>query len=86
MLDNGLVWRVGDRSSINLRDDPWFPKTTTFQVRPRENLNANLVCDLINPILRTWNMDIIEAGFHRDEANVILGIPLSRTGCRDKLA
>lgn len=86
VLENGLIWRVGDESSINLREDLWFPKPTIFQVRPRENLNANLVCDLINPTSLTWNVDMIEAGFNRDEANVILGIPLSRTGYRDRLA
>ena len=86
MLDNDLIWRVKDGSSTNLREESWFPKNTTFQVRPRENLNANLVCHLINPIPRTWNVEMIEAGFNRDKANVILSILLSRTGCRDRLA
>ena len=42
--------RVGDGTRINLRDDPWFPKPSTFKARPREDLQATLVSDLIDPL------------------------------------
>ena len=65
MLDKGLLWRVSDGAGISIREDPWYPMPSTFRVKPKENLNANLVCDLINPISWTWNINMIEAGFNR---------------------
>ncbi|XP_070679310.1 uncharacterized protein [Malus domestica] len=83
--EKGLLWRVGDGASISIRNDPWYPVPSTFQVRPKENLNATLVCDLIDPTTRTWKVDIIEDGFTHKETDVILSIPISRTGSTDRL-
>ena len=85
MLDKGLFWRVGDGASIRIREDSWYPRPSTFQVRPKEPLNANFVCDLINPSSRTWSVDLIKVGFNLEEAATILCIPFSITGCTDKL-
>lgn len=80
VLDNGMLWRVRDETSINIRDDLWFPKPTVFHVRLRENLNISLVCDLIDSVSQTWDVNLIKAGFNCDEATVIQCIPVSRTG------
>ncbi|KAM1584476.1 hypothetical protein ACFX1Z_037450 [Malus domestica] len=71
VLNNGMVWWVGDKTSINIIKDHWFSKPTIFHVRPRENLNASFVCDLINPVSRIWDVDLIEVGFNYDKATVI---------------
>ncbi|KAM2382901.1 hypothetical protein FF1_040467 [Malus domestica] len=76
VLNNGILWRVGDGTSKNIREDPWLPKPTTFKA---------LVSDLIDPKTKNWNADKIKAGFNRDDVSLILSIPLSRTGCRDRL-
>ena len=51
VIENGCRWRVGDGTSINIREDPWFPKPSTFKVQSRDNLQATRVCDLIDPLL-----------------------------------
>ncbi|CAN6579067.1 unnamed protein product [Malus baccata var. baccata] len=79
-------WRGSmNRKGVNIMNDPWYPVPSTFQVRPKENLNATLVCDLIDPTIRTWKVDIIDDGFTHEETNVILSIPISRTGSTDRL-
>lgn len=50
VLKQGLRWRVGDRSSISIRDDPWFLKPSNFRVRPRVCLQGTKVCDIIDPV------------------------------------
>ncbi|CAN6713066.1 unnamed protein product [Malus baccata var. baccata] len=71
--EKGLLWRVRDGASISIRNDPWYPVPSTFQVRPKENLNATL------------KVDIIEDGFTHEYTDVILSIPISRTGSTDRL-
>lgn len=41
--------------------------------------------DLIDLITKSWKADFILAGFNREDMGPILSIPLSRTGCREKL-
>lgn len=44
-----------------------------------------MVSDLIDPMSKTWKIDVISIGFYREDVTPILSIPLSRNGCRDKL-
>ncbi|KAM2246509.1 hypothetical protein ACFXTI_007319 [Malus domestica] len=44
-----------------------------------------MVSDLIDPVTKSWKVDWITAGFNRDDVALILRIPLSRTGCLDRL-
>ncbi|KAM1587593.1 hypothetical protein ACFX10_026729 [Malus domestica] len=85
VLLKGIRWRVGNGKCINIRDDPWFPKPSTFRVCPSGNLDATMVCDLIDPVSNSWKANSILAGFHREDADTILSIPLSHFGCEDRL-
>ena len=85
VLRCGLRWRVGDGSSINIRNDPWFPKPSTFKVTPLASLQATMVSDLIEPSTRTWKAEMVKSGFNLDDVSPILSIPVSRTGRRDRL-
>ncbi|CAN6552805.1 unnamed protein product [Malus baccata var. baccata] len=85
VLNQGLRWRVGNGKSINIREDPWFPKPATFKVRPMNNLGETMVSDLIDSDTKVWRSDLIVNGFHRDDASTILSIPLSHAGSNDRL-
>ncbi|KAM1255800.1 hypothetical protein ACFX2G_030595 [Malus domestica] len=85
VLQNGMRWRVGNGDCINIKEDPWFPKPSTFRVWPAVDLDAIWVCDLIDPASNSWKANIIRVGFNREEAYTILSIPLSYFGCVDKL-
>nr|XP_028952588.1 uncharacterized protein LOC103432147 [Malus domestica] len=85
VLLQGLRWRVGHGACINIREDLWFPRPSTFKVKPLVNLQATLVSDLIDSGSNSWRVDLISASFHRDDVAPILSIPLSRTGCCDRM-
>ncbi|CAN6558450.1 unnamed protein product [Malus baccata var. baccata] len=85
VLLQGLRWRVGDGACINIREDPWFPRPSTFRVMPLVNLQATLVSDLIDSGSSSWKSDLISASFHWDDVEPILSIPLSKTRCRDRM-
>ncbi|KAM2231146.1 hypothetical protein ACFX1S_015471 [Malus domestica] len=85
VLQHGIRWRVGDGTKINIRDDPWFPKPTTFLVKPRDCLQETMVSDLIEPNSRSWKSEVILQGFNSEDTKHILSIPLSKFGCCDRL-
>lgn len=84
MLQQGLRRRV-EEANINIKNDPWFPKPSTFKVRSRDGLQSTLVCDLIDLVLNDWDVNLVSSGFHKDDVALILSIPLSRTGHCDSL-
>ena len=43
------------------------------------------VSDLINPITRTWDSDLVHGLLSPDEVALVLNIPLSRTPVEDKI-
>ncbi|KAM2345316.1 hypothetical protein ACFXTH_009215 [Malus domestica] len=49
VLLHGLRCRVGDGADINIREDPWFPRPSTFKVKPLVSLHATM--DDVGPIL-----------------------------------
>ncbi|KAM1182791.1 hypothetical protein ACFX19_001240 [Malus domestica] len=85
VLLQGLRWRVGDEACINIREDPWFPRPSTFKVTPLVSLQATLVSELIDSGSSSWKSELILSSFHRDDVGPILSIPLSKTGCRDRM-
>ncbi|KAM1551665.1 hypothetical protein ACFX10_043768 [Malus domestica] len=85
VLQLGLRWRVGNGYNINIRKDPWFPKPSTFKVKPKANLEGTKVSDLIDPATNSWRTDMISNGFNRDDVLLILSIPLSQAGIDDRL-
>ncbi|KAM1655328.1 hypothetical protein ACFX2K_007610 [Malus domestica] len=66
-------------------EDSWFPRPSTFRVMPLVNLQATLVSELIDSGSSSWKSELILASFHRDDVGPILSIPLSKTGCRDRM-
>ncbi|KAM1546033.1 hypothetical protein ACFX10_046299 [Malus domestica] len=85
VLLHGLRWRVGDGACINIREDPWVPRPSTFKVMPLVSLHATRVSELIDSGSSSWKRDLILASFHQDDVRLILSIPLSKTGCRDRM-
>ncbi|XP_021833021.1 uncharacterized protein LOC110772850 [Prunus avium] len=52
----GLRWRIGDGQSVNVQRDPWLPMPYHFKVRTPSPLLPKRVSDLIDPILRQWDV------------------------------
>jgi hypothetical protein len=75
---------VGNGCKIKVWGDRWLSTPQTYQVQ-RVIDSQCLVSSLINPISKSWNVDLIQEVFCGDEAQVIANIPLSPLLHEDKL-
>jgi ribonuclease HI len=78
---------VGDGTSIKVRGDCWLPTPISYSVQsPCINLQEDiLVAELIDQESGRWKCSLIEASFSKEEAEVILNIPLSPCLPKDRL-
>ncbi|KAK3205547.1 hypothetical protein Dsin_019593 [Dipteronia sinensis] len=82
LLECGSRWRVGSGNSIRIYDDRWFPRPVTFKViSPCVQNNIYLVRHL-RTVSGGWNNQLVPQLFFKEDAEMILSIPLSNT-CRD---
>jgi hypothetical protein len=79
LLSQGLLWRVGNGQSIKIWGDRWLPSPLTCKVQScRLILDSNsLVASLIDPLSKSWKLDLIQRVFKDEEALVVANIPLS---------
>ncbi|GLT60767.1 hypothetical protein SLA2020_335190 [Shorea laevis] len=80
LLQEGLLWRIGDGKSVNIWKDKWLPIPRTYSVQsPRRLLAAEAsVGELIDPDTKWWNAPLIKEIFSETKAEIICNIPLSR--------
>jgi len=73
LLQQGIVWRVGDGHSIRVWQDRWLPTPNTFMVQsPKRLLGEDaLVSNLIDPNTKEWKTDFIKEVFLEDEAHAM---------------
>ena len=67
--------------------DKWIPNHPTNMVihPPQDDEWEWRVVELIDWTTRTWDRQLVEMKFYPEDAEAILGIPLSRRMCIDKL-
>jgi hypothetical protein len=87
VLQNGLIWRVGNGSDISIWSDKWVPKPNTYRIQsPRVLLDAHArVSELIDQDMRKWNDGLISKIFLEDEAKIIRSIPISPLPSVDRI-
>lgn len=80
ILKSGCYWRVGNGSSIRVVGDKWIPNHPTNKVlhsfEMAEKDHELWVAVLIDPDLNWWNHELILSNFYKEDAYVILKIPL----------
>jgi ribonuclease HI len=75
VLKKGLIWRVGDGSSIKIWEDPWIPRgISRLPATPKNNM-LKMVSDLISPITGQWDEVLIRDNFNDADSACILAIP-----------
>jgi len=85
-LKDGLIWRVGDGTNINIWLDPWIPDGVTRRpITPRGQTLLTKVSALIDPITGTWDRVLIEEVFWEEDWKRILSIPIKQ-GMDDLIA
>jgi hypothetical protein len=72
LLKKGIIWRVGDGTSINVWQDPRLTKRRPSTSRGRAVII--LVADLINPITGSLDEELVKEIFWEQDAKVILAI------------
>ena len=84
LLNERLVWGVGNGRNIKIWGDKWLPSPMTYAIQTpvhRLGLEAR-VRDLIDPNVQWWNIQLIREVFMQEEAKVICSMvicPRSKT-------
>jgi hypothetical protein len=77
LLKEGIVWRVGDGSSINIWTDPWLNRDDArYPITPRGQCVLTKVQELINPVDGQWDEELVRQTFMEIDVQTILAIPL----------
>ncbi|XP_062152738.1 uncharacterized mitochondrial protein AtMg00310-like [Alnus glutinosa] len=73
VLENGLIWRVGNGEKIRIWGDKWLPNSYDFLVHsPPNGLdNEDKVCSLIDPLTSRWKTNILGEYFDPVEVEMI---------------
>ncbi|XP_062152877.1 uncharacterized protein LOC133861169 [Alnus glutinosa] len=87
LLNEGLLWRIGDGSNIKILGDKWIPTTYSheIQVHSQEIQTTSTVSELINMETNWWNIFLIEYLFQPDIAEHIYNIAISPRTMHDRL-
>lgn len=73
----GYIWRVGDGSQINIWEYNWIPTSQNLKVQtPRGRNIVTIVNELINPVTRQWDVELISYLFWSIDVHRILQIPI----------
>nr|GEX39915.1 cysteine-rich RLK (receptor-like protein kinase) 8 [Tanacetum cinerariifolium] len=85
LLLRGLRWKIGNGRNISFWTHKWVPFANNFYIRspfgPFHNRNtvAGFIVD------GEWNVSLLREHTSASEAEMVLQIPISRTGSTDKL-
>jgi len=87
LLNDGMVWRIGDGNIVKIWQDKWLPTPITYSVQspPRVIPADSLISAIIDQETHTWNIELINSLFMPEEAKVIASMPLCYSLPPDKL-
>ncbi|GLT70005.1 hypothetical protein SLA2020_421100 [Shorea laevis] len=87
LLQEGLIWQVGNGENIQIWHDKWVSHPTSYKIQspPQKIPVDSRVRSLIDPSTRWWNFSLIQDIFWPDEAKRICSMALSPSGQPDRL-
>jgi hypothetical protein len=87
LVQDGMIWRVGDGNSIKIWGDKWIDSTFSGMIQsPVRVLGKDAkVSELIDDSTKWWNFELIREVFQEDEAKRICSMTLSPLGQKDKI-
>jgi hypothetical protein len=79
LLQQGLIWRVGNGQNIQVWGGRWLPVPVSYSVQsPKQLLDADAtVASPINLNAKEWKANLVKAVLNAEEAQVVLNIPIS---------
>ncbi|KAL5578314.1 hypothetical protein UlMin_020013 [Ulmus minor] len=75
LVAQGVRWRVGNGSSIQIYQSRWLPTRKNFQVISPRTLPQDSKVSVLMDEFGRWNKALIRVSFLEVEANIILGLP-----------
>jgi hypothetical protein len=80
LFEAGLIWRIGDGSSVRIWGDKWLPCPTSYTVQSlcTSFPNEMKVEALIDWNIGGWNKQLIQEIFTDTEASMTCSLPMSR--------
>jgi len=86
LLSHGIIWRIGDGTSIKVWGDNWLPNIGSLTFHSGLSLPCDAkVANLINVSVKGWNYALIDNSFSAYVANIIKNISLCRSLPPDKI-
>ena len=78
---------MGNGEDISIWSDAWLPSISTPQVSDLMGIDFPevKVNSLINPHMRSWDVDLLQALFKTEEVKLIRGISLGDASARGKV-
>jgi ribonuclease HI len=86
LIQDGLVWRIGDGSLVHIWGDKWLPSPSTYSIQspPKSIAPDAMVSELIDQDLGAWKLSLLKELFSNEEVSAILSIPISHTKQPDR--
>ena len=77
VIQLGSRWNIASGQLVNVWEDKWIPGLPNFKVQTTvpNSRQFLLVQDLINPLQRTWKLDLLHKLFNDIEVQAIKQIP-----------
>ncbi|KAH9671011.1 putative reverse transcriptase/RNA-dependent DNA polymerase [Citrus sinensis] len=85
VIHKGIRWRIGNGQQVQIYKGNWIPRPTSFKpVSPPSLPSDTRVAELIKED-NQWNEDMICQHFFREDADIILRIPIPSTPMADQI-
>lgn len=86
LMDKGVRYQVGNGNNIKMWEHNWLTELPLKPLsrRPSQS-NLNLVRDLMTEDGRQWDQTVVRQLFFPQKTEIILRIPISQTGGKDRL-
>jgi hypothetical protein len=77
LLKEGLIWRIGDGSNVDIWRDQWLASDDAMRpITPKGQRMYTKVNELISPITGQWDEQLVKDTFWKIDADVILATPI----------
>jgi hypothetical protein len=78
LLEERLIWCVGNGEKIRIWQDKWIPQPSTYQIksRPLQLDPQATIRDVMEGDQKGWNFELVNQIFSQEEVKLILSIQL----------
>ncbi|KAK2652516.1 hypothetical protein Ddye_012372 [Dipteronia dyeriana] len=83
VLLKGIRCSIGDGSNIVVYNDSWIPRPSSLKIYSPRCMPGNVMVYELIEKQGKWNQNLVKSSFIKDEADIILSIPLSDNARRD---